>query len=427
MDPSTGSAFTSLTETSLQNPAPAGDKGAPDRTVRSLQTSSEPMRSPPVLHSSIDGGGTDLVEIGDGRRARLLALLGKGASAATYRALLVSPTGLSRQVAVKLFAPVASEDADQLFSLAARTALRAAAVRHPNVVEVYEFGQWRMQPFYVTELVDGVNLASLMEKYSERGQRLPLDLALFIACEVAEALSGARTAKDHRGMQIGMLHMSLGPKKILLGWRGDVKVVDFETSLAAGASSSIRSMRAVASRATTMPPEVAQGAASDARSDVFSLGVVLRELFVGPRFAKTVSNAEAVQLAREGFVQPMPFQPHLPEALLDVMNRALQIEPGDRYANATALAYDLKRVALAMGVGDGRLFLRRALDREFGNDTSEITRERPFSSAPPVELRSGEGITLRVAGDDDLAALRDLDAFDDDGIVALDEDDLSEE
>lgn len=381
------------------------------------------MRRPSVTQSPAKAG-TDLVEIGDGRRARLLELLGKGASATTYKALLVSPTGLSRQVALKLFAPVASEDADRLFSLAARTALRAAAVRHPNVVEVYEFGQWRMQPFYVTELVDGVSLQALVQRYADRSQRLPLDLALFIACEVAEALSGARTARDHRGMQISMLHMSLGPRKVLLGFRGEVKVVDFEASLAAAASSSIRSMRAVASRASSMPPEVAQGADADARSDVFSLGVVLREMFVGPRFAKTVTNAEAVQLAREGFVQPIPFQPHLPEALVSIMTRALHVDPADRYPNATALAFDLRRVALAMGVGDGRLFLRRALDREFGNDTSEVTTEH-FSSSPP-EMRTGEapasaavgassrsdqGCTLRVAGEDDLAALRNLDAI----------------
>ncbi|MBS2014984.1 MAG: serine/threonine protein kinase [Deltaproteobacteria bacterium] len=369
------------------------------------------MRRTSVLHppSSSDGQGNDLVDLGDGRRARLLSLLGKGASASTYRALLVSPTGLSRQVALKLFAPVSSEDADRLFGLAARTALRAAAVRHPNVVELYDFGQWRMQPFYVTELVDGVNLHALVQCYAERQQRLPLDLALFIAVEVAEALSGARTARDHRGMQVSMLHLSLGATKILLGFRGEVKVSDFEASLVAGASSSIRSMRAVAGRAATMPPEVAQGRVGDARSDVFSLGVVLREMFVGPRFAKNVTDAEAVRLAREGFVQPIPFQPHLPEALVSIMTRALHLDPKDRYPNATALAFDLRRVALAMGVGDGRLFLRRALDREFGNDTSEVTTEHLGRPAP--EMRTGEGCTLRVAGDDDLAALRNLDAL----------------
>jgi hypothetical protein len=55
----------------------------------------------------------------------------------------------------------------------------------------------------------------------------------------------------------------------------------------------------------------------------------------------------------------------------------------DRYPNASAMAFELRRIALAMGVGDGRLFLRRALDRDFGNDASEVTAERPYSTAPP--------------------------------------------
>lgn len=321
--------------------------------------------------------------MGDGRRLQLLDALGKGSSSTVHRALLLMPSGLRRLVAVKLFGSVASEDAEQVLELAARTATRAACVRHPNVVEVYDFGQWRTQPFFVSELVEGVNLQMLIERYAEKSLRLPLDLALFIACEIGEALSGARTARDHRGEQVGMLHLALGPRKVILGWRGEVKVGDFETSMAAAASSSIRSMSMVAHRTATMAPEVARGHVGDSRSDVFSMGVVLRELFVGPRFARTVKNADAVRLAREGFVQPMSFQPHLPEALVHVIVRALQVDPAERYPNASAMAFDLRRIALAMGVGDGRLFLRRALDREWGNDGSEVTAERPYSTAPP--------------------------------------------
>jgi serine/threonine-protein kinase len=160
-------------------------------------------------------------------------------------------------------------------------------------------------------------------------------------------------------------------------------------------------MRAVAHRTATMAPEVAHGQVGDGRSDVFSLGVLLRELFVGPRFGRDVTNSDAVRLARQGFVQPISFQPHLPVALVQVIERALQIDPVDRYPNASAMAFELRRVALAMGVGDGRLFLRRSLDREFGNDASEVTAERPYSTAPPPAP------PLPVRPDDlfDLAAL----------------------
>jgi serine/threonine protein kinase len=324
----------------------------------------------------------DLIEIGGGRHLRLIDLLGRGSSSTVHRALLEGPSGVRRLVAVKIFGSVSSEDDERAEAVAARTAMRAACIRHANVVGVYDYGKWGTQPYFVTELVDGVNLQSLLERYAEKQLRLPLDLALFIASEIGEALSGARTARDHRGMQLGMLHLALGARKVLLGWRGEVKVNDFETSMAAIASSSIRNMRLVAHRTATMAPEVARGESGDSRSDVFSFGVILRELFVGPRFGRIVKNSEAIELAREGFVQPMSFQPHLPEALMLVMLRALRIDPAERFPNASAMAFELRRIALSMGVGDGRLFLRRALDREFGNDASEVTAEHLNSSVP---------------------------------------------
>ena len=152
-------------------------------------------------------------------------------------------------------------------------------------------------------------------------------------------------------------------------------------------------------RTSSMAPEVAHGDPGDSRSDVFSLGIVLRELFVGPRFPRTMTNAEAVRLAREGFVQSISFQPNLPDAVVQVIARSLRFDPADRYPNASALAFDLRRIAMGMGVGDGRTFLRRALEREWGNDV-EVTTEHRYSTAPPEPKRP--------VGPDDLQDLEGL-------------------
>jgi serine/threonine protein kinase len=314
-----------------------------------------------------------------------------------FRAVLENEHEVERTVAVKLFNAVSSDEAEHVFRALRATARRAAWVRHPNVVQVYEFGVQHAQAFFVEELVDGVTLATLMERFAERGRRVPLDLALFVASEIAEGLSGARTSKGPEGMQLGIAHGGLTAREVLLSWRGEVKVSDFEVSTARGASSSVRSLRAVATRASTMAPEVAQGQPGDARSDVFSLGVIMRELLIGPRFQKELTNAEAIRLAREGYVHPICFQPHLPPALVEIIARALQVDAGDRYPNASAMAFDLRRVTLSMGVGDGRWFLRRALDSEWGNDASEVTTERLYGMTPSapaedaiVELADGD-------------------------------------
>ncbi|MBX3221249.1 MAG: serine/threonine protein kinase [Labilithrix sp.] len=312
---------------------------------------------------------------------KLLDVLGKGAFATVHRGLMCSEHGVRRSVAVKLFSAVSSDEADLVLRTLARTTRRVACIDHPNVAGVYECGERRGQPFVVSELVAGVSLAKLQEAHASRQRRIPLDLALFIAAEVAEGLAGARVARDHEGVQLGVVHHALSSRDVLLSWRGEVKVSDFETSMSRVATSSIRSLRGVANRAATMAPEVARGQEADARSDVFSFGVLLRELLVGPRFPSVLTNSEAIRLAREGYVQPMTFQPHLPQGVDAVLSRALEVDPEARYPNACALAFDLRRVVLGMGVGDGRYFLRKALEREWSQYAEEITTPRFIAPA----------------------------------------------
>lgn len=124
--------------------------------------------------------------------------------------------------------------------------------------------------------------------------------------------------------------------------------------------------------------------------------MLLRELLIGPRFPSGLSNQDAIRLAREGFVQPLTFQPHLPQGLVDVMLRALEVDPEARYPNACALAHDLRRVAFAMGVGDGRWFLRSALQREYTSPVEEVTAETrlPTEDEEPYEAYEGEVVEL---------------------------------
>jgi len=349
-------------------------------------------------HKDAAAGQQEIIDLGENHRLELGAMLGKGSFAKVYRAVLASRvSGVRRPVAVKLYAAVSSDEIDHVIAVIMQAARRVACLDHPNIARVYESGLWRGQPFVVTELVEGVTLSSLQDAFQAKQRRLPLDLALFIGCEVAEALAGARTARDPGGVQLGIVHHSLSPREVLLSWRGEVKVTDFEANTARAASSSVRSLRNVAGRATMMAPEVAQGGTGDARSDVFALGILLRELFIGPRMPAGLSNADAIRLAREGYVQPMTFQPHLPQGLVDVMLRALAVDPEARYPNACAMAFDLRRIALAMGVGDGRYFLRSALQREWQEYAEEITCERDLPVASDAGYEPYEGDVVELA------------------------------
>ncbi|MFO0743259.1 MAG: serine/threonine-protein kinase [Labilithrix sp.] len=349
-----------------------------------------------ALNSQIHPLRQEVIDLGAGRSVRLGAVLGKGSACTVYRGELVTANGVRRKVAAKVFSTVSSDEAEQVFESLLKTSQRAACVDHPNVVQVHECVDWRGQPTIITELVDGISLADLQYEYASSSRRMPLDLALFIAAEVAEALAGARVARGSDGYQLGLVHHSICAREILLSWRGEVKVSDFEMSNARAATSSIRSLRQLAARAAAMAPEVAKGIEADARSDVFAFGVLLYELLIGPRFPASLNNGEAMKLAREGYVQPQTFKPNLPQGALAIIQRCLEVNPELRYPNAVALAYDLRRVILALGVGDGRYFLRRTLEHEFAERAEAGTSEVPIANArsEEIELYDGDVVEL---------------------------------
>lgn len=339
-----------------------------------------PLIPPPQRHIALD----------DVRTLAISSQLGRGSMATVYRGVIDGGFGVRRAVALKLFDVVASDEHESVMETLASAARDAACVRHPNVVSLEDFGLLSpIQPFVVLELVEGRTLAQLLDAYEASRQRVPLDIALFVGAEIAEGLAGARLATSPDGMRLGIVHGELSPTDVLLSWNGEVKVGDFGIAAAARAASTVRSVGALARRVRALAPEVARGAFGDARSDVFSLGVMLREMMLGPRFPPSVTDSQAIVLAREGTVVESLFEPQLAPELRAVLDRAVERDPARRFPHAGALAYDLRRVALAMGVGDGRSFLRHAMPNVFRADgwddepTGELIDGRPSRSSRP--------------------------------------------
>jgi serine/threonine-protein kinase len=307
--------------------------------------------------------------------------------ATVYRGAYQSPFGLSRAVAVKAFDVIASDEQEVVLSALASVARRAACIHHPNVVRLEDFGMLGpAQPYAIEELVEGRTLTDFAARCHRRRERFPLDVALFVGVEVAEALTGARLACSPEGVQLGVVHGELSACDVLLSWQGEVKVSDFGVAAATRAASSVRSLHSLARRVRSLAPEVARGTLGDARSDVFSLGVLIREMIIGPRFPSFVSDAEAMAWARDGVVHRGMFEPQLPLQLQTILARSLERDPARRYPHAGALGYELRRVALGMGVGDGRAFLRSAMLRAFGDgfdeEREEVTSEMKLPSPP---------------------------------------------
>ena len=325
--------------------------------------------------------------LSDERSVSLGEAIGRGSAATVYRGVMEGGYRVRRPVAVKVLDTLTSEDRDVVVTALARAARHAACIDHPNVVATYEFNVNReTQPFIVTELVEGRALGELMEAFVAVNRRVPLDLALFIATEIAEGLAGARDARTIDGAFLNMPHYDLSTREVLLSRFGEVKVSDFGVGNAARPGSGVRSLSAIARRAVTMAPEIANGKKGDARSDVFSLGIILREMLLGPRFPASTPDSSALELARDGFVQRMILEPKLPDPLGSILKRAIEIDPADRYPHASSMAYDLHRACLSMGVADGRFFLRRAMQEMLPPPSEEDEEATQRIAVPEFEF-----------------------------------------
>lgn len=290
--------------------------------------------------------------------------LGQGIGSEVYVAWLERPNRVLKRVAVKLFASGGQGWVGHAGLEHVERAVRNAALaRHPNIAEVMELGTTTSgQAYIVSEMVDGMSLAALLRAYRDADRRMPLELSLFIAIEAAEGLAAAQCAKTPEGAMVGLAHLDLSPRAVLLSYQGEVKVEGFGLAAPIADGSGIRVMRKLAPRLSAMAPEVACGRSrGDARSDVFSLGVLLSEMLIGPRFPANMNDEEACEMAKTGFVCPDILAPPLAPELQAILDRSLSRDPHRRQGNAGIVAHDLRCIALKMGVGDTRIFLRNAL------------------------------------------------------------------
>ena len=284
---------------------------------------------------SIEAGGftpgTVLAE-----RYRIVGLLGRGGMGEVYRA---DDLKLGQPVALKFLPRRFASEKDRLERFYAEVRI-ARQVSHPNVCRVYDVGEVDGQHFLSMEYVDGEDLASLLRRIG----RLPPDKALEIARELCAGLAAAH--------EQGVLHRDLKPANVMLDGRGRARITDF--GLAIAASEVVEGE--VSGTPAYMAPEQLAGKPASVRSDIYSLGLVLYELFTG---RKAFDSATLQELKRkhteDAPASPSSIAPGFDPAVERVILRCLEKDPSARPASAAQIAAALPGgdpLAAALAAGE---------------------------------------------------------------------------
>ncbi len=270
-------------------------------------------------------------------RYRIIALLGKGGMGEVYRA---DDLTLGQPVALKFLPEEASRDESLLerFRNEVRIARR---VSHPNVCRVYDVGDVDGHTFFTMEYVDGEDLASLLRRIG----RLPHDKATDIARQLCAGLAAAHSK--------GVLHRDLKPANIMLDGRGQVVMTDFGL---AGLTDQIHGADVRSGTPAYMAPEQLAGKEVTAQSDIYSLGLVLYEVFTGKRAFAVETLAEVVRTGTQSAPsRPSSVVKDLDPAVERVILRCLEPEPRNRPTSALGVAAALPGgdpLAAALAAGE---------------------------------------------------------------------------
>ncbi|HEX4461119.1 MAG TPA: serine/threonine-protein kinase, partial [Polyangia bacterium] len=195
-------------------------------------------------------------------RYQLLEPLTKGGMAEVWRAKLVGAESFERPMVIKRILPHLCDDPAfvRMFITEARL---SAKLNHPNIVQVFELGDVDGELFMALELINGADLATLLNSAM---QALPLGLCALVAHEICRALSYAQSVTDEFGVPLAIVHRDVSPSNVMIGYDGQVRLLDFGIAKALGAATDHRSRTgSIKGKLSYMAPEVFDGAAFDHR------------------------------------------------------------------------------------------------------------------------------------------------------------------
>lgn len=274
----------------------------------------------------------------------LLKLIARGGMGEVYLAATTGIEGAERPCVVKIIRREHAKDSSFLARFFDEARVQSQ-LQHPGVVQVFEAAvDENSEPYVVVEYVEGRNLGEVRTRSLQLSLRMSWADAAAVALATAEALAHVHERVDIAGSPLGIVHRDLSPQNIMLGYCGDVKLIDFGT--ARGQNRRCHTVSGVVfAKPGYVAPEVANGKSGDARVDLYALGVVLWELAAGRRFLQG-DPAEHLAGVAKNSRNPPPIATFIgaPPRLDAILSKLVAFDPDRRYASAREAATDLAQL-----------------------------------------------------------------------------------
>lgn len=270
----------------------------------------------------------------------LIEQIGVGGMAEVFLARHAGVEGFEKDVVIKRIRPHLSAT-DAFVTMFLGEAKLASQLAHPNIVQIHDLGLIDASYFIAMEYVAGRDMSSIVPRAKSLGIPFPVEYALKIASSVCEALFYAHTKTDAHGNPLHIVHRDVSPENIRVAWTGTVKILDFGIAKAATQLHETKAGE-VKGKLVYMSPEQVMGKPVDARSDVFSLGVVLYEALTGLKLFSGENDLAIMNNIIDGKIYPPSyFRDDVQPEVEAIIMKALEKDRKKRYQTAFDMQYDI--------------------------------------------------------------------------------------
>jgi eukaryotic-like serine/threonine-protein kinase len=333
---------------------------------------------------------TDLVGQRVGRYT-VLSHLASGGMAELYIARQEAVGGFEKQVVLKILQPRYAKNPRvvQMFLDEARL---AAKLNHPAIVHVYDVADEAGLKYIAMEYIHGETIADIVKRGLAVDRYLPLEHAIHVVSQTAAGLAYAHERKEADGRVVRIVHRDVSPTNILVTYEGQTEIVDFGI---ARAQDELREETGILpGKASYMSPEQVRGETVDHRSDIFALGILLYELTLCQRLFRGPAEAVMKRIVGERVQPPTAVRRDYPAALEQIVMRALEKRPEDRYQSAQEMHDDLEEFLNESGLRSGNRRVAIYMNELFapgaaagGAEAADDGEELDFDRRAPLSMR----------------------------------------